>query len=63
MAEIYKRVLDGFTMPVEWPPRIVVPIFKGKGGVMHCRCNGVVKLHEHGIKVGLSKEDAICRVK
>ena len=30
MAEIYKRVLHGLGMPVEWSLSIVVLIFKGK---------------------------------
>ena len=42
MAEIYKNVLDGFGMPPEWPVRIVVPIFNGKGDIQNCSCHRAV---------------------
>ena len=51
MAEICQRILDGFGMLVELALRIVVPIFKGKGGVRNCSCHRAVNLLEHGIKV------------
>ena len=51
MAEICQKVEDGFGMPAEWALTIVVLIFKGKGDIRNCRCNRVVKLHEHGMKV------------
>ena len=50
-TEICQRGLDRFGMPVEWPLRIVVPIFKGKGDIRYCSYYGAVKLLEHGMKV------------
>ena len=51
MAEICKKVLDGFEMPGEWALSIVVPIFHGKGDIQNCSCYRAVKLLEHGMKV------------
>ena len=33
MAEIWKKILDGFGMPVECAIAIMVPIFNGKGDI------------------------------
>ena len=50
MKKLCQRVLDGEGMPEEWKTS-VVPIFKGKGGVMDCgACRGV-KLLEHAMKI------------
>ena len=38
-------------MPAEWTLYVVVPIFKGKGGIRNCSCYRAVKLLEHGMKV------------
>ena len=38
-------------MPVEWAQITVVPIFKGKGDIGNCSCDGAVKLLENGMKV------------
>ena len=51
MAEICKKVLDGFEMQAEWDLSIVVPIFKGKGDIRNCSCYRAVKLLEHRMKV------------
>ena len=51
MAEICQKVLDGFGMPTKCALSIVVPIFKGKGGVRKCSCHGGVELLEHRMKV------------
>ena len=42
MAEICKKVQDGFGMPAELAISIVVPIFKGKGDIRNCSCYRVV---------------------
>ena len=34
MAEICRKVLDGFGMPADWALSIVAPIFKGKGDIL-----------------------------
>ena len=52
MAETCQKVIDGFGMPTECVLSIVVPIFKGKDYIKNCSCNRVVKLLEHGMKVG-----------
>ena len=36
MAEICRRVLDGFGMPAEWALSIVDPIFNGTGDIRNC---------------------------
>ena len=46
-----KSVLDGFRMPVEWTLCIVVPIFKGSGGIRNSSCYRAVKFLEHGMDV------------
>ena len=51
MAEICLTVQDGFGMPAEWVLSIMFPIFKGKGDIRSCSCNGAVKLLEHGMMV------------
>ena len=51
MAEICKKVLDGFGMPVKWALSIVVQIFKVKGGIWDCSCYRAVFLLECGNKV------------
>ena len=51
MAEICRRVLDGFGMPVELALSMVVPTFNGKGDIMSCCCYEAVKLLEHVMKV------------
>ena len=51
MAEICKKVLDGFGMPAKWALSIVVPIFNGKVDTRCCSCYGVVKRLENGMKV------------
>ena len=51
MAEICKKLLDGFKMLAEWALSIVVPIFKGNGDIRNCSCYRAVKLPEHGMKV------------
>ena len=41
----------------------MVPIFKGKGGIGYCCCNGAVKLLEYGIKVvEMVLENGLCRI-
>ena len=51
MMELCQRVLDGRGMPYEWKTSVVVPIFKGIGGVMSCGSYRGVKLLEHTIKI------------
>ena len=51
MMEICQRVLDGRGMPDEWKTSVIVPIFKGKGGVMSCGSYREVKLLEHAMKI------------
>jgi len=51
MMQLYQCVLDGNGIPDEWKASVVVPIFKGKGGVMNCGLYRGVKLLEHGIKI------------
>ena len=36
MRELYQRMLDGKSMPNDWKPNVVVPFYKGKGGVLNC---------------------------
>ena len=36
MVELCQRVLDGKGMPDEWQTSVLVPIFKGNGGVRNC---------------------------
>ena len=36
IAEICQMVLDGHGISVEWALCIVVPIFKGRGGIRNC---------------------------
>ena len=36
IKKLCQRVLDGKGMPEEWKTSVVVPIFEGKGDVMHC---------------------------
>ena len=63
MAEICKKVLDGFGMPAVWALSIVVPIIKGKGDIRNCSCYGAVKLLEHGMKVVERVfEKILCRI-
>ena len=51
MVELCQCVLDGKGMPDEWQTSVLVPIFKGKGGVSNCNtCQGV-KLLEHAMKI------------
>ena len=51
LKKLCRRVLDGKSMPEEWKTSVVVPIFKGKGGVMDCGAYRRVKLLEHAIKI------------
>ena len=51
MAELCKRVLDGFGIPAEWAESILVPIFMEKSNIRNCSCYRAVKLLKHGIKV------------
>ena len=51
MIELCQRVLDGREMPEEWKTDVIVPIFKGKGGVMSCGSYRGVKLLEHAMKI------------
>ena len=51
MAEICKKVLDGFGTPAEWALSIVLPIIMGKGDIRNCSCYRAVKLLELGMKV------------
>ena len=51
MTEVCQRALDGFGMPVEWAPSIVIPIIKGKGDIRNCSCCRAVKFPEHGMKM------------
>ena len=63
MAEICQKVLDGFGIPAEWAPCIVVPIFKGKGDIRNCSCYRAVKLLEHSMKVvERVLEKRLCRI-
>ena len=39
MAEICKRIQDGFGIPAELALSIVVPIFKWKGDIRSCSCS------------------------
>ena len=51
MKKLCQRVLDGEGMPEEWKTSVVVPIFKGKGGVMDCGAYGGVKLLERAMMI------------
>ena len=51
ITELSQRVLDGRGMPDEWKTSVIVPIFKGKDGVMTCGSYREVKLLEHVIKI------------
>ena len=50
IKKLCERILDGEDGPEEWKTSVVVPIFKGKGGVMDCRAYREVKLLEHAMK-------------
>ena len=51
MLQICQKILDKKGIPDEWKTSVVLPIFKGKGGVMNCGSYRGVKLLEHGMKV------------
>ena len=51
MIELCQRLLDGRGMSDVWKTSVIVPIFKGKGGVMTCGSYRGVKLLEHAMKI------------
>ena len=51
MVELCQRVLDGKGVPDEWQTSVLVPIFKGKGGIRSCSTYRGVKLLEHPMKI------------
>ena len=50
MAEIYQSP-RWIWNAAEWALSIVVPLFKGMGGIRYCSCYRAVKLLGHGMKV------------
>ena len=51
IMKLCQRVLDGKGIPEEWKTSVAVPIFKGKGNVMHCGAYRGIKLLEHALKM------------
>ena len=49
--ELCQCVLDGRRMPDGWKTSVVVPVFKGKGGVISCGSYRGVKQLEHATKI------------
>ena len=49
--EPYQRILDGKGMPDDWATSVVIPNFKGKGGINNCGMHNGVKLLELAKKI------------
>ena len=51
MMELCQRVLYGRGMPDEWKTSVIVPIVKGRSGVMSCGSYREMKLLKHAMKI------------
>ena len=55
--KLCQKIVDGEDMPQKWKTRVVVSIFKGKGGVMDCGAYRKVKLLEHAMKTAKREQE------